>query len=916
MEQSNASLQLILPTDKRNPCFTLYLSEDERFIHVFYGLERLEVVPAQHEHPAYRMLVARLYNADLKVSTLAEVFELDPKTIRSWGRALDSGDLEALQHLLFGPARKLTPHIKEFIAQRWPELRAQRCRNYREVLQAEIKTYFRVSLSGESLRVMMNQIISEKADAAAPARAAAEVSRPADTRPATPSGGGAATPDLDLIAPVNARPGPPDETACPPGELPAEDQSELFPQAPAPAPPGTLNPATGPQPAPPGHSQTQEVGEVGGHPDLREWACGQSAGSAPGNDRPNGPGNPDSTGIGQALEPGAEAPVPTWVPSKFAPGFWQPEPGEATLCDHAGVLIFAAALASLPAVVDPPQPILAQWLASTLLGAHNIEQTKLLNWSDLGLLLGTAVRFPAPQRELLGKLATPPTVAAVLRWNYQQLDAPVRQSNDFYLDPHTKHYTGMQRVLKGWCASIRWADKVMHGDFVHTAQGHPIYFEWVDNYDDLRVRFRPLVERMRTTLGLDGKDAQGLRRTLTFVVDRGIYSNELFSLVAADPDLHLITWQKGYTPGPWDESLATVRFGVLRPRNNSRDVRLYQFSLIDQPWDQNPALRQLIVRATNAEGKVAQLAVLTDDLKRSSKEIVWLIFNRWIQENDFKYIDKHMGMKQITSYRSLDYRELCGQLADRQVPNELYVQKAKASRRLTRQKARLLLAEDTARRRELARQQTISQLESALASTGAESTSQAPSPAPGPGTLKPLRALRQASQRSQRYRQERREKIDQLQLDIDRIEAQKMALDKEVSRQEQLIEQNMVRLDTTNKTLMDAIKICARNLFYQTLAPFKKLYDNYRDDHAQFRELTRCDGALRLSATGMEVHLVAHLHWAPKLRRIIGEVLDSINASGPPLPDGSGRKVQLRLTEKRRIKIQITDAAADEPPSI
>jgi len=421
---------------------------------------------------------------------------------------------------------------------------------------------------------------------------------------------------------------------------------------------------------------------------------------------------------------------------------------------------------------------------------------------------------------------------------------------------------------------------------------------------------------MRTTLGLDGKDAQGLRRTLTFVVDRGIYSNELFSLVAADPDLHLITWQKGYTPGPWDESLATVRFGVLRPRNNSRDVRLYQFSLIDQPWDQNPALRQLIVRATNAEGKVAQLAVLTDDLKRSSKEIVWLIFNRWIQENDFKYIDKHMGMKQITSYRSLDYRELCGQLADRQVPNELYVQKAKASRRLTRQKARLLLAEDTARRRELARQQTISQLESALASTGAESTSQAPSPAPGPGTLKPLRALRQASQRSQRYRQERREKIDQLQLDIDRIEAQKMALDKEVSRQEQLIEQNMVRLDTTNKTLMDAIKICARNLFYQTLAPFKKLYDNYRDDHAQFRELTRCDGALRLSATGMEVHLVAHLHWAPKLRRIIGEVLDSINASGPPLPDGSGRKVQLRLTEKRRIKIQITDAAADEPPSI
>jgi len=37
-----------------------------------------------------------------------------------------------------------------------------------------------------------------------------------------------------------------------------------------------------------------------------------------------------------------------------------------------------------------------------------------------------------------------------------------------------------------------------------------------------------------------------------------------------------------------------------------------------------------------------------------------------------------------------------------------------------------------------------------------------------------------------------------------------------------------VRMDTANKTLLDAIKICARNLFYQALAPFKKLYDNNR----------------------------------------------------------------------------------------
>jgi len=33
--ESNHSYQLILPTDKRNPSFSLYLSEDEQHISVF-----------------------------------------------------------------------------------------------------------------------------------------------------------------------------------------------------------------------------------------------------------------------------------------------------------------------------------------------------------------------------------------------------------------------------------------------------------------------------------------------------------------------------------------------------------------------------------------------------------------------------------------------------------------------------------------------------------------------------------------------------------------------------------------------------------------------------------------------------------------------------------------------------------------
>jgi hypothetical protein len=60
--------QLILGTDKRNPLFTVYAreeDEDEEQLHVYYGLELLEVVPAERNAASFKMLVGRLYNAGL-----------------------------------------------------------------------------------------------------------------------------------------------------------------------------------------------------------------------------------------------------------------------------------------------------------------------------------------------------------------------------------------------------------------------------------------------------------------------------------------------------------------------------------------------------------------------------------------------------------------------------------------------------------------------------------------------------------------------------------------------------------------------------------------------------------------------------------------------------------------------------------
>jgi len=47
-----------------------------------------------------------------------------------------------------------------------------------------------------------------------------------------------------------------------------------------------------------------------------------------------------------------------------------------------------------------------------------------------------------------------------------------------------------------------------------------------------------------------------------------------------------------------------------------------------------------------------------------------------------------------------------------------------------------------------------------------------------------------------------------------------------------------------SKQLMDVIKITARDLFYEAIAPFKEAYDNFRDDHVWFRHVIRSSGVL------------------------------------------------------------------------
>lgn len=153
-------LQQILGTDKRNPCFTVFLDDNGKELLLFYGCELLEKLPADRNHAQYKLMVARLYNAGVNAVRLSETFGVDPKTMRKWGRALEGGDAEILARALAGrqACRKFSIEIQSFIRMRFDRIYQENKRSYSKVLRAEIMEVFGEELSSETIRPLLSEL--------------------------------------------------------------------------------------------------------------------------------------------------------------------------------------------------------------------------------------------------------------------------------------------------------------------------------------------------------------------------------------------------------------------------------------------------------------------------------------------------------------------------------------------------------------------------------------------------------------------------------------------------------------------------------------------------------------------------------------------------------------------------------------
>lgn len=513
----------------------------------------------------------------------------------------------------------------------------------------------------------------------------------------------------------------------------------------------------------------------------------------------------------------------------------------SVLLRHAGLVLFGLWLRFFSGIER-------QMICQLLQGAVNVEQSKSLCHDSLSRFCEAPVRGRKAQRDALDAGSSLEAILAVYRRNALFLADGPNRGDLFYFDPHTKEYTGFLDLLKGWCGRRHGVSKVVNLDCFHTRSGRACFVGHYSPYYDLRERFFMSLELF------DRLFDEGRRRGRTFVIDRAIYGIETFGRFEQD---FLITWEKGFDGTGWDDATAPVTFTRHRRRNHSRDRLTYRFECQEAPWKRDSRFRRILVKATNPDGAAIFVSVLCNNPTMDLQDVVWAIFNRWLQENDFKTLDVHFGINQLDSRSFTSFEDEAESFEDRFVAGAEY----------KKLKAELKRCEDKLAKRLLKLRKANTKLDRLKDQEDLlEKQSQACS-----GDNLNQADRRRAKERSRQIGKIRRNKsrtadaVRQLEDEIAAFDTEAEELGKRLaatvrteSRLDQLIVGNYQLLDLRRKAYMDALRITASNLFKNLHQSYRAECDNYRDDHQRLRLLSRCSGFLSRTADAWKVQL-----WLP-----------------------------------------------------
>lgn len=254
---------------------------------------------------------------------------------------------------------------------------------------------------------------------------------------------------------------------------------------------------------------------------------------------------------------------------------------------------------------------------------------------DLGRVLGLD-RAPEVKtlRRKLAQLAAAGRAAQFGQALAQQRVALRGQALGFlYTDGHVRVYHGQHRLPKAHVARMRISLPATSDYWVNDSSGDPLFVVTAEANAGLVKMLPGILAQVRSLVG---------KRRLTVVFDRGGFSPKLFLQILNSFDL--LTYRKGRYP-----HIPRKRFQTCRTR---RDGRTISYVLADQEvrlLKGKLRLRQVTRRMDNGH----QTPILTSRRDLPPAQVAYRMFDRWRQENFFKYLREEYALDALVEYATV-----------------------------------------------------------------------------------------------------------------------------------------------------------------------------------------------------------------------------------------------------------------------
>ena len=201
-----------------------------------------------------------------------------------------------------------------------------------------------------------------------------------------------------------------------------------------------------------------------------------------------------------------------------------------------------------------------------------------------------------------------------------------------YVDGHVRAYHGKRDIPKAHVARMRISMPATSDYWVGDASGDPLFVVTAEANTGLTKMLPPILQQVRDLIP---------KRRVTVVFDRGGWKLELFKHIINDLKFDILTYRKGKSD-QIDAALFKKHEAVIDGRRAEYLLHDQKVSFLDGTLE----LRQV----TRLKGD-HQTQIVTNRFDLPAIEVALRMFERWRQENYFKYMREEFALDALADYQ-------------------------------------------------------------------------------------------------------------------------------------------------------------------------------------------------------------------------------------------------------------------------